>query len=54
LAGSALAGLALGAAQVQQNQPAAERARPAAAGVDEAFIRNNAATGRDWPSYGLN
>src|SRR3712207_9431872 len=53
-AGSALAVLAFGAAQAQQTQSAAERARAAAAGVDEAFVRANAATGREWPSYGLN
>src|SRR3712207_7845267 len=54
LAGTVLAVLALdGAAQAQQ-APTQDRARDAVARVDEAFIRQNAATGRDWPSYGLN
>jgi quinohemoprotein ethanol dehydrogenase len=43
---AALAGAAL--AQPQ------DRIRAATAAVDEAHIRANAATGRDWPSYGLN
>ena len=55
LAGAALAVLVSeGAAQAQQQAPAQEGARDAAARVDEAFIRANAGTGRDWPSYGLN
>jgi len=35
-------------------QPSAEQVRAATARVDQDFIRQNAATGRDWPSYGLN
>lgn len=35
-------------------QPSPEQIRAAAGRVDQAFIRQNAATGRDWPSYGLN
>ncbi len=49
LAGSALAVLAFGTATAQHQQ-----ARNPAADVDEAAIRANAATGREWPSYGLN
>jgi len=47
LAGSALAALAFGTSTAQQ-------APNPAAHVDEAAVRANAATGREWPSYGLN
>jgi quinohemoprotein ethanol dehydrogenase len=47
---AALLAMAGGAAA----QPAADQVRAATARVDADFIRQNAATGRDWPSYGLN
>lgn len=52
----AAAALALGAALSlpAAAQPTPERIRAATQRVDQAFILGNAATGRDWPSYGLN
>jgi hypothetical protein len=43
---------ATGTALAQSLTP--EQIRAALGRVDQDFIRQNAATGRDWPSYGLN
>lgn len=51
LAAATLAAVSPAAAQAP---PTPDQLRAATAGVDADFIRRNAATGRDWPSYGLN
>ena len=51
LAAATLAAVSPAAAQAP---PTPDQLRAATARVDADFIRRNAATGRDWPSYGLN
>ena len=51
LAAATFAALSPAAAQAP---PTPDQLRAATARVDADFIRRNAATGRDWPSYGLN